>query len=204
MARRLRKIRFVHLHTFLFVLGWFPGGLRSFIFKLLKRLGKDTDYMHLFLPSVFLHYAVFILCPLSYVFLLEEIKVAEVFVPCIFRKVSRLPLDIEAKPKVEPPATTLLNQKPTTKREVKLVTFCNSFQLMEMSRVSTFGVTETSASLSGSMSKITPIKRCVNIPATPSSALKLKQIRVEVHTEPIPLKRDAKVVLSKRNLETLV
>lgn len=227
MMKRIRQVRFVHLQTLVFVAGWFPDGLRIFLYRLLSRLGWKTNYFQFLIPSVFLNYAVFILCPLSYVFLLEEISTANILAPCWQRKASSLPLQIENCTQAEPeifgwrvdpelmcrskvpwnPKSTSSSNKPGN----KTVENYNKFELSEMSRISTVGVTGTSETLPCSKTKAIPEKNHVyvqdsSIPAllTPSNTIKLEHLVVELHVEPKPHNVEDEVAVRKNSCETVV
>lgn len=227
MMKRIRQIRFVHLQTIVFVAGWFPDGLRIFLYRLLNRLGWTTDYIKFLIPSVFLNYAVFILSPLGYVFLLEDITTANIFAPCFQRNASGLPLHIDNCTQAEPeifgwrvdpelmgkskiplaPKSTNLSSKPGNKAAGKY----NSFVLSEMSRISTVGVTGMSETLPHSVKKAIPPKdtACIqdsSIPGliTPPSATQIEHHVVDVHSEPKYHNDENEIVLSENNRESSV
>ncbi len=82
LAKQIRQVRYVYFHTILILLFWIPNGVNIFMFKILIRYDENTEHMKKVAPLVALSYAVYFLCPLSYVFLLAKMPVVQVLVPC--------------------------------------------------------------------------------------------------------------------------
>lgn len=213
-------MRFVHLHTVVLLFTWFPHGLGIFLYKTLTRIGWSIDFVKYLTPLVFLNYVVFILCPLSYVILLEEMPVSKFFIAC-FRKSDKSDTtsnDDENFHQFEPEifgwrVNPPLKQKSTfsTQTAAKIKERNNSFDFMEKSWFTTVGVTGTSECISSSITRITPWRLCVqvervSIPALlpPSTSVRLENVSVELHLEPEDPNIEHETEFGMRNNETLV
>lgn len=179
--KRTRKARFVHLHTIVLIFTWFPHGLGIFLYKILARFGWTTDYVKYLTPLVILNYIVFILCPLSYVILLEEMPILKIFAPCFWKSAINTTItngiDKNVHPDIRNPEIFGWRVKPPlkprlsllSKRGVKIEENYNSIDFMERSFLTTVGVTEISVYRSPSITRIIPWQNPIQ--ANPSSIL---------------------------------
>lgn len=230
MLKRIQQVRLVHLQTIVFVLNWFPNGLGLFLYKIFSRLGWTTDYVKYLTPFVFLNYAVFILCPLSYVFLLEEIPFVKIFAPCLWKdNMATLPVTVvnieENEPEmfgwnVNPPlrpkqgahVTEISKSHISNKVRIMNENNYNNLKLIEMTHITTVGVTGPSDCLSftttkGNFGQNFYYNQCAPILAllTPTTSAKLKNIAVQLHAEPIENPYNDNAILdNQRNCETLI
>lgn len=210
MMKRIRQVRFVQFHTIILIVVGFPVGLAIFLYRIFIRLRLITqaDTVAYLIPFHVLSYTEFLLCPLSYAFLLEDWSIARILVPCL-RQVNppNLPLnlddnDAQSAPqvygwKVDPipkrQSSVKLKEKSVTwsaKTGIQFKADPNNFELVEMSLLTTVGLTHTSGSVSQARPQIVSSEHSIfsqesSIPSllTPSTAAKLQNIAVEVHRE---------------------
>lgn len=202
MAKQIRQVRFVYLHTFVFILNWFPNGLGRYLYKIFSRLGWTPDFVKFVTPLVYLNYSVFILCPLSYIFLLENITIAQILVPC-FQKNSETNIllnDDNKGPHARGKISPMMDHKSNTAPEEKRATKANKtaieessvrVEVHEMSRMNTIGVTETTARSSFLGNELNCIQESfweqdASIPESLSqiNSTMLEYIVVQMHAEP--------------------
>lgn len=224
----LQQVRFVQRHTIILLLTWFPHGIAAFLYKLFAWLGWTSDSLKYTLPLAFLLYILFILCPLSYVFLLEELSMVKILAPCLrTTDTSNLQLNVGSHRQNDPEAFDLV-VNPTIKQKSKVpvketsVTWSkktgvqineipDNFRLVDVSRYTTVGVTETSKSASVAVPIIISEEVSINMincstPAlvTPSTTRRLENIAAEVHFEPEVPNNEEETVFTMRNIETLI
>lgn len=202
MAKRIQQVRFVYLHTFVFILNWFPNGLGLYLYKIFSRLGWTPDFVKFLTPLVYLNYSVFILCPLSYIFLLENMTITQILVPC-FQKNSETNIVLnddnnclhgrgKINPMIHHTSTTAPKEKPATKANKTAIEESSvRVEVHEMSRMNTIGVTDTTTRSSFLGTKLNCKQESFweQEPSIPESLAQinstmLKYIVVQIHAEP--------------------
>lgn len=228
MTKRVKKVRFVHLHTIVLIFGWFPHGLLLFLFKISAPLDWTTIFTKYVAILIMLGYTVFTLCPLSYVFMLEDASVVKFFVPCFLRNTSYLPVFNENNGQNEPElygfrVDTITNPQSKLPQKERIVTWSKktgvkiqghyNFERGEMSFLTTVGLTATSNTSSLALPQLiwseqSSFVQACSIPTlmTPSTSTKLQTfaVAVEVHVQPRNAERESEMVSSERNTETLI
>lgn len=222
MTKRVKQIRYVHLHTIVLIFGWFPTGVVLFLLNVSAPVDPNTDFIKHHAIIFVLCNIVLILCPLSYVFILEDISFTKFCVPCFLTNTSSLPVVIYSYRQNDPeafgcrvnPINPLLSVPP----KERLVTWSKKTGVriqknIDVSLLTTVGLTAPSSSLSHSKPPVfssgnSSYVHACSTPAlmTPSTSAKQQTfaVEVQVHVEPNIVEGENEMEFGERNTEKMI
>lgn len=75
MKKKVQRVRYIYVHSLIFILIWFPTGVGIGIYKVLCRKGVvDPQVKNYIIPLIFLSTSLYILSPLIYLLLHEDMS----------------------------------------------------------------------------------------------------------------------------------